>query len=824
MSSNTILFAPCDDIEEELKIEITDICTANINKQVIKADLEDNQKRWLLAGICLQSILYPTLRKFSEPVVLNLYNAMKISHRIHIQTYPNQLIKYPKPRTRLNYEAINNNHSIKIGRKPNVANYDYKVVNHVEFSKLFMQTYMANIDTFPQPVKNVATKLRTDVRNPWAHCNLGEWDTIKYQMSFQLMHQLIKCLNLNISDETFALAELTKWETNGFMFLQGYAVDQHVISELKHQTQLLAEYALKMNSVLGSTFRKVQEAMFKIDCDIRTVCTRTDNLELLQNEHETSIKDMHKDVDILYERTSSIQKIQTQQGENFNGAMTNIKEITQDVENLTMESTLKINRVEKHVKELKSTTEDIKCDITEIKEDVVGFKDYMTNFKPTGKIFFYSPNRSESFVAREKEMSEIKSSFVNRGNEHHTLVIYGLGGCGKTTLAVEFAWRSQEFYMGGIFWMSAESENALEDSIATLAIDVNTTGKDFRETFKRTLKWFSNLTQRWLMVVDNADEEYLSDYTKELLVGPWKRNTLGHIIITTRRESTEIEESLFVKLEYCICLSIFETEAGIQFLKRRTGRIDNKEDNAVQSLVEELGGLPLALEQAAAHIKSIKCSFADYVKRFEKKRIKLLKAAQSPRKISKFRLTVATTWQLNIEYISRESKNADLGTAAITTGEIILECLASVIQDDSKEIDDTTSVVPYGTTALREMGNKAFKDHRFHDAIQYYTEGIRSCSANNNDSKLYANRSLAYIKTKNFENALNDANSCIKIASDNWKGYCWKAYSIAELIKIGSLSSNMEAVGLASACIASHKHKPCLDEPRMKICYPNTEF
>lgn len=61
-------------------------------------------------------------------------------------------------------------------------------------------------------------QLRSDVRNPWAHCNFDEWDTIRYQTSFQLMHQLIKCLNLNKTDETNVLSELTKWETNGKSF------------------------------------------------------------------------------------------------------------------------------------------------------------------------------------------------------------------------------------------------------------------------------------------------------------------------------------------------------------------------------------------------------------------------------------------------------------------------------------------------------------------------------------------------------------------------------------------------------------------------------
>jgi hypothetical protein len=52
----------------------------------------------------------------------------------------------------------------------------------------------------------------------------------------------------------------------------------------------------------------------------------------------------------------------------------------------------------------------------------------------------------------------------------------------KTTLSIEFAWRFQQFYPNGVFWMSAESSDALEDSITSLAIDVDTTGQDSKET------------------------------------------------------------------------------------------------------------------------------------------------------------------------------------------------------------------------------------------------------------------------------------------------------------------------------------------------------
>ncbi|CAC5360147.1 unnamed protein product [Mytilus coruscus] len=447
------------------------------------------------------------------------------------------------------------------------------------------------------------------------------------------------------------------------------------------------------------------------------------------------------------------------------------------------------------------------------------------------------------------------------------------------------------------------------------------------------------------------------------------------------------------------------------------------------TLVEELGGLPLALEQAAAHIKSIKCSFSEYVNKFEKKRLKLLKAASSVMKINKARLAISTTWQLNIDYISRQSENEGLGTAAETVMQIasvlfaddipkelinigspfvedsnlvevledemgckqvieiltrfslfqrvhdtslsvhrlvqevirdnmhlkhrclilqhamrmvnkaldssqspvdvlyddalkrkgemgtlvkwskfaanansiktyifnlnkdeipeheiffnneilkllqttalyhsihqrqaialadqaqmirimttvkvdshfynnltrikipllqrdrekILDCLVSVIPVKNEDIHDYTLVVTSGAEALRILGNEAFKEKRYLDAIRYYTEGIRSSPIGNIDSRLFSNRSVAYIRISEFAHAFSDANRCIGIASDNWKGYCWKVYAISGLIEDESFPPTMEAMGLASACIASYKYPPCLLQYDMKISYP----
>jgi hypothetical protein len=56
----------------------------------------------------------------------------------------------------------------------------------------------------------------------------------------------------------------------------------------------------------------------------------------------------------------------------------------------------------------------------------------------------------------------------------------------KVLFSVSFAWRFKQLYPSGVFWMSAESSDALEDSITSLAIDVDTTGQNSKETLKRT--------------------------------------------------------------------------------------------------------------------------------------------------------------------------------------------------------------------------------------------------------------------------------------------------------------------------------------------------
>ena len=172
------------------------------------------------------------LRKNIEPEINKIYRNLVSNESIHTQTYVQYMKKYPRGRGYiLNYDAINNN---KAAHRSQISLYDYNVKSTVEFSKLFLPTHMAhysafdescdasailgliiNINGFPANVKKIAEDIRKNIRNPWAHCNIPEWDGIKYQSCFQIMEKMIRNLGLQPADEAQHIQNLHFWRMTG---------------------------------------------------------------------------------------------------------------------------------------------------------------------------------------------------------------------------------------------------------------------------------------------------------------------------------------------------------------------------------------------------------------------------------------------------------------------------------------------------------------------------------------------------------------------------------------------------------------------------------
>ena len=355
--------------------------------------------------------------------------------------------------------------------------------------------------------------------------------------------------------------------------------------------------------------------------------------------------------------------------------------------------------------ELPQEVEQIKDDMETLKQQVADLRcDAVKSEEPTKHpVVFGALDRNEYFTGRkevletlERAFDDVNTTATSRGVPKRGVNIRGicgLGGCGKSSLALEYAWRNMECYPGGVFVVNGESDDLMRVSLKRIHeefVDVDSTqsskckeGKSFEDLLTETLSWLGNLAEKWLLLVDNLDQKELSSSARKLFFGQWKSKTSGDILVTSRRRHQVLCEALRLSPENCYELDPFSVSESAEFFDKRTGiqsRCED-EDQGKKELAEELGGLPLALEQAAAYIKALKCPIPLYLQQYRSQKAKLLsmKSATPHTEIyNEERLGVQTTWLLNFHYITDCGEDQGLGRAAA----FVMKIAAYLFPDD----------------------------------------------------------------------------------------------------------------------------------------------
>ena len=125
---NSLIIPPLFVLESFLLIAIA----------VSSFNLDDNQKRWVVIGICLNRLLLPVLRDFTGGEILKHYTSLKSSNRIDTQVFGSRFTH--DGFFKLNYSSINNNWATFKGKE---SLYDYKVSTDVDLAKLYLEPHMA---------------------------------------------------------------------------------------------------------------------------------------------------------------------------------------------------------------------------------------------------------------------------------------------------------------------------------------------------------------------------------------------------------------------------------------------------------------------------------------------------------------------------------------------------------------------------------------------------------------------------------------------------------------------------------------------------------
>ncbi len=213
------------------------------------------------------------------------------------------------------------------------------------------------------------------------------------------------------------------------------------------------------------------------------------------------------------------------------------------------------------------------------------------------------------FTGREKILARLDEALQNR----RAAALSGLGGLGKTQTAIEYAWRHRDEYES-VFWSRAETREDLVSGFSAIATLLNlpqASGSDQQVSAAAARQWFEQ-NSGGLLILDNADEiPMVRDFVP--------KTADGQVLLTTRAQSTG---AIAQRIE----IDEMEPEEGALFLLRRA-KITNptaEDRKLAREISNELGGLPLALDQAGAFIDETPSSLSEYLSFYKSEAAALL--------------------------------------------------------------------------------------------------------------------------------------------------------------------------------------------------------
>jgi hypothetical protein len=258
------------------------------------------------------------------------------------------------------------------------------------------------------------------------------------------------------------------------------------------------------------------------------------------------------------------------------------------------------------------------------------------------------PPKNHNFVGRKGLLRQIKNHLNKESTPVILTALDGLGGVGKTQLALEFVWQHLNGY-NGVAWFDAESQERLTEDYIRLGLELNVIHQDDKDAIEIRglhVKSWLEVSKRagWLLVYDNAP-----NYKA---IGELLPTKGGKVLVTSRYAIGWPQDNIQV--------NVFTPDESRAYIKKILGDKD-LDTSQVNKLAETLGHLPLSLAQACAYIKKNSVNInniARYLELYETRKKKLLSDetfANQTLRLDSNRAIVYITWNITMEAIRKES-------------------------------------------------------------------------------------------------------------------------------------------------------------------------
>ncbi|KAK3376988.1 hypothetical protein B0T24DRAFT_665831 [Lasiosphaeria ovina] len=278
---------------------------------------------------------------------------------------------------------------------------------------------------------------------------------------------------------------------------------------------------------------------------------------------------------------------------------------------------------------------------------------------PPSKCSWVVPfEKNNDFVGRESILTRLLESVppLTDKDRCQRVVIEGLGGIGKTQIALETAFRVRKKYHDcSVFWVPAVNATSFENAYRAIGQQLQVAGIDEDTADAKTLVKTALSREdagAWLLVIDNADDTKLL-FDDMHLANYLPSSPKGSILFTTRNH--HIVSKLGIPARDVITINEMSKDEALALLKTHLQEHQTYDTERTTQLLEFLTYLPLAIRQASAFMAKNQISTTEYLRlclSSDEAIISLLSNDFNDlHRYSDSQNPVATTWLLSFQHI-----------------------------------------------------------------------------------------------------------------------------------------------------------------------------